>query len=172
MQRWHIGSVCRRHRWRRVKLHKKEKDAHMGKRLSFLTVGPSLAGSSEIFMASSIAAKSPLPPSPLSAGPKHSGRLIRRRTTTLAFSSTLSPAHTKHRVDMHAAVCRQKRAVGVVDYDIMFCDTVFIFNEYLTCRDWWQSVVYSFTVFKSPKTRWECCYQQSEFRWAQTGSSV
>lgn len=116
----------------RVKLHKKEKDAHMGKRLSFLTVGPSLAGSSEIFMASSIAAKSPLPPSPLSAGPKHSGRLIRRRTTTLAFSSTLSPAHTKHRVDVHAAVCRQKRAVGVVDtldYDITFCDTVLMFNE-------------------------------------------
>lgn len=64
----------------------------MGKRLSFLTLGPSLAGSSDILMASSIAASRPLPPSPLSAGPKHSGRRMRRRTTTLAFSSTLSPA--------------------------------------------------------------------------------
>lgn len=62
------------------------------KRRSFLTVGPSLAGSSEILMASSMAASRPLPPSPLRAGPKHSGRRIRSRTTTLAFSSTLSPA--------------------------------------------------------------------------------
>lgn len=61
------------------------------KRLSFLGVGPSLAGSSEILMASSMAANSPAPPSPLRAGPKHSGLRIRRRTTTLAFSSTLSP---------------------------------------------------------------------------------
>lgn len=64
---------------------------YIGKRLSFLTVGPSLAGSSEILMASSMAASRPLPPSPLSAGPKHSGLLISSRTTTLAFSSTLSP---------------------------------------------------------------------------------
>lgn len=62
------------------------------KRLSFLGVGPSRAGSSEILMASSMAANRPAPPSPLSAGPKHSGRRINRRTTTLAFSSTLSPA--------------------------------------------------------------------------------
>ncbi len=62
------------------------------KRLSFLVVGPSLAGSSEILMASSMAANRPAPPSPLRAGPKHSGRRINRRTTTLAFSSTLSPA--------------------------------------------------------------------------------
>lgn len=67
----------------------------MGKRLSFLTLGPSLAGSSDILMASSIAANRPLPPSPLRAGPKHSGLRMRRRTTTLAFSSTLSP--TGHR---------------------------------------------------------------------------
>ncbi len=53
--------------------------------------GPSLPGSSEIFMASSIAASNPFPPSPRRAGPKHSGRRIRSRTTTLAFSSTLSP---------------------------------------------------------------------------------
>lgn len=61
------------------------------KRLSFLTVGPSRAGSSEILMASSMAARRPFPPSPLRAGPKHSGRRISKRTTTLAFSSTLSP---------------------------------------------------------------------------------
>lgn len=65
------------------------------KRLSFLTVGPSLAGSSEILMASSIAASRPFPPSPLRAGPKHSGRRMSRRTTTLAFSSTLSPARSR-----------------------------------------------------------------------------
>lgn len=64
---------------------------YIGKRLSFLVLGPSLAGSSDILMASSIAAKRPLPPSPLRAGPKHSGLRMRRRTTTLAFSSTLSP---------------------------------------------------------------------------------
>lgn len=53
--------------------------------------GPSLVGSSEILMASSMAARRPFPPSPLKAGPKHSGRRIRSLTTTLAFSSTLSP---------------------------------------------------------------------------------
>lgn len=66
--------------------------SYIGKRLSFLTLGPSLAGSSDILMASSMAANRPLPPSPLRAGPKHSGLRMRRRTTTLAFSSTLSPA--------------------------------------------------------------------------------
>lgn len=66
------------------------------KRLSFLTVGPSLAGSSEILMASSMAASRPLPPSPLRAGPKHSGRRMSRRTTTLAFSSTLSPVRSRY----------------------------------------------------------------------------
>lgn len=65
------------------------------KRLSFLTVGPSLAGSSEILMASSMAASRPFPPSPLRAGPKHSGRRMSRRTTTLAFSSTLSPVWSR-----------------------------------------------------------------------------
>lgn len=53
--------------------------------------GPSREASPEIRMASSIAASNPLPPSPRRAGPKHSGRRISRRTTTLAFSSTLSP---------------------------------------------------------------------------------
>lgn len=67
---------------------------HSSRRRSFLMVGPSRAGSSEILMASSMAASSPLPPSPRSAGPKHSGRRMSRRTTTLAFSSTLSPAGT------------------------------------------------------------------------------
>jgi hypothetical protein len=38
-------------------------------------------------------------PSPLSAGPKHSGRRIRRRITRLAFSSTLSPMNTVHGSD-------------------------------------------------------------------------
>lgn len=54
-------------------------------------LGRSRAGSSEILMASFMAASRPWPPSPLRAGPKHSGRLISSFTTTLAFSSTLSP---------------------------------------------------------------------------------
>lgn len=54
-------------------------------------LGRSRAGSSEILMASLMVASRPWPPSPLKAGPKHSGRLIRSFTTTLAFSSTLSP---------------------------------------------------------------------------------
>lgn len=37
-----------------------------------------------------MARKSPSP-SPLNAGPKHSGRRISNRITRLAFSSTLSP---------------------------------------------------------------------------------
>lgn len=73
----------------------KPKSSYMGKRLSFLTLGPSLAGSSDILIASSIAARSPLPPSPLKAGPKHSGLRMRRRTTTFAFSSTLSPTRNR-----------------------------------------------------------------------------
>lgn len=59
-------------------------------------MGPSLAGSSEILMASSMAASRPFPPSPLRAGPKHSGRRMSRRTTTLAFSSTLSPVRSRY----------------------------------------------------------------------------
>lgn len=53
--------------------------------------GPSLERSWEILMASSIADNNPSPPSPRRAGPKHSGRRMRSLTTTLAFSSTLSP---------------------------------------------------------------------------------
>jgi hypothetical protein len=53
--------------------------------------GRSLQALAEMWMASSMAASNPLPPSPLRAGPKHSGRRISSRTTTLAFSSTLSP---------------------------------------------------------------------------------
>lgn len=61
--------------------------------------GPSLDASAEIRMASSIAASNPLPPSPRRAGPKHSGRRISSRTTTLAFSSTLSPTgETRYKV--------------------------------------------------------------------------
>lgn len=41
-------------------------------------------------LASMMARSSPSP-SPLSAGPRHSGRRIKRRITRLAFSSTLSP---------------------------------------------------------------------------------
>lgn len=53
--------------------------------------GRSRAGVSEILMASFMAASSPFPPSPRRAGPKHSGRRISSLTTTLEFSSTLSP---------------------------------------------------------------------------------
>ena len=45
---------------------------------------------SDINMPSVMALSRP-PPSPRSAGPRHSGRLISKRTTRLAFSSTLSP---------------------------------------------------------------------------------
>lgn len=48
-------------------------------------------GFSEILIAPCMAASSPFPPSPLRAGPKHSGRRMSSLTTTLAFSSTLSP---------------------------------------------------------------------------------
>lgn len=60
-------------------------------------LGRSRAGSSEILMASFMAASRPWPPSPLKAGPKHSGRLMRSFTTTLAFSSTLSPWDAKRK---------------------------------------------------------------------------
>lgn len=50
-------------------------------------------------MASSMAPSSPEPPSPRRAGPKHSGLRMRRRTTTLAFSSTLSPGHGQGQED-------------------------------------------------------------------------
>lgn len=53
--------------------------------------GLSLERSCDIFIASFIAASKPSPPSPRRAGPKHSGRRMRSLTTTLAFSSTLSP---------------------------------------------------------------------------------
>lgn len=57
--------------------------------------GRSRVGFSEILIASCIAASKPFPPSPLRSGPKHSGRRIRSLTTTLAFSSTLSPEDQK-----------------------------------------------------------------------------
>lgn len=44
--------------------------------------GPSIDGSSEILMASSMAARRPFPPSPRRAGPKHSGRRISNLNTT------------------------------------------------------------------------------------------
>lgn len=68
---------------------------HCSRRRSLRTPGPSRAGSSEMRMASSMAASSPEPPSPRRAGPKHSGLRINSRTTTLAFSSTLSPGTQK-----------------------------------------------------------------------------
>lgn len=58
--------------------------------------GRSRAGFSEILMAPCMAASSPFPPSPRRAGPKHSGRLMSSLTTTLAFSSTLSPKKKRH----------------------------------------------------------------------------
>lgn len=73
----------------------KETGTHCSRRRSLRTPGPSRAGSSEMRMASSMAASSPEPPSPLRAGPKHSGFRINSRTTTLAFSSTLSPGTQK-----------------------------------------------------------------------------
>lgn len=45
-------------------------------------------------LASIIALRSPSP-SPLNAGPKHSGRLISSLITKLAFSSTLSPENQR-----------------------------------------------------------------------------
>lgn len=57
--------------------------------------GPSLDRSCEILMASSMADSRPSPPSPRRAGPKHSGRRMSSLTTTLAFSSTLSPGRTR-----------------------------------------------------------------------------
>lgn len=68
---------------------------YCSRRRSLRTPGPSRAGSSEMRMASSMAASSPEPPSPRRAGPKHSGFRINSRTTTLAFSSTLSPGTQK-----------------------------------------------------------------------------
>lgn len=88
------GAWC----WRGSKGHRRagcsvEKgwETHCSRRRSLRTPGPSLAGSSEMRMASSMAASSPEPPSPRRAGPKHSGLRMSSRTTTLAFSSTLSP---------------------------------------------------------------------------------
>jgi hypothetical protein len=57
--------------------------------------GRSRAGFSEILMALCMAANRPFPPSPRRAGPKHSGRLMSSLTTTLAFSSTLSPGEER-----------------------------------------------------------------------------
>lgn len=66
--------------------------------------GPSLDRSCEILMASSMADSRPSPPSPRRAGPKHSGRRMSSLTTTLAFSSTLSPG--RRRMDtMRATFC-------------------------------------------------------------------
>lgn len=70
---------------------------HCSRRRSLRTPGPSRAGSSEMRMASSMVASSPEPPSPRRAGPKHSGLRISSRTTTLAFSSTLSPGGSQGR---------------------------------------------------------------------------
>lgn len=56
--------------------------------------GRSKAGVSEILMASFMAASKPFPPSPRRAGPKHSGRRMSSLTTTLEFSSTLSPGES------------------------------------------------------------------------------
>ena len=50
-------------------------------------------------------------PSPLKAGPKHSGRLISNRITRFAFSSTLSPlTHTQNR----------KKSRNLQNYHFMF----------------------------------------------------
>lgn len=77
-----------------VVLSRRRQKTHCSRRRSLRTPGPSRAGSSEIRMASSMAASSPEPPSPRRAGPKHSGLRMSSRTTTLAFSSTLSPGHS------------------------------------------------------------------------------
>lgn len=78
-----------------VVLSRKGQETHSSRRRSLRTPGPSLAGSSEMRMASSMVASSPELPSPRRAGPKHSGLRISRRTTTLAFSSTLSPGGSR-----------------------------------------------------------------------------
>lgn len=67
--------------------------------------GPSLDRSFEILMASSMADSRPSPPSPRRAGPKHSGRRMSSLTTTLAFSSTLSPGQTR-RDTIRATFCK------------------------------------------------------------------
>lgn len=73
--------------------------------------GRSKAGVSEILMASLMAASKPFPPSPLRAGPKHSGRRMSSLTTTLEFSSTLSPGTQimEHKYDF--LVCTQKKII-------------------------------------------------------------
>lgn len=75
-------------------------------------LGRSRAGSSEILMASFMVAIRPWPPSPLKAGPKHSGRLIRSFTTTLAFSSTLSPWTQTQREEQQELVFNDQREDG------------------------------------------------------------
>lgn len=40
-------------------------------------------------------------PSPRNAGPKHSGRLISKRITKFAFSSTLSPSWIRNKITFH-----------------------------------------------------------------------
>lgn len=92
--------------------------------------GPSLDRSCEILMASSMADSRPSPPSPRRAGPKHSGRRMSSLTTTLAFSSTLSPGRTRaeRRSGEHSASqarapetrkqshrCRRRRIAGSPD---------------------------------------------------------
>ena len=76
-------------------LSRRGQETHCSRRRSLRTPGPSRAGSSEMRMASSMVASSPEPPSPRRAGPKHSGLRISSLTTTLAFSSTLSPGGTQ-----------------------------------------------------------------------------
>lgn len=85
-----IGEAARGTRGE-VILLRRGQETHCSRLRSLRTPGPSLAGSSEIRMASSMAASNPEPPSPRRAGPKHSGLRMSSRTTTLAFSSTLSP---------------------------------------------------------------------------------
>lgn len=58
---------------------------------------------SDIFIPSFMAFRRP-PPSPLRAGPRHSGRLISRRTTKLAFSSTVSPKLKKNGPHQHTVI--------------------------------------------------------------------
>ncbi|TNN69666.1 hypothetical protein EYF80_020156 [Liparis tanakae] len=58
--------------------------------------GPSIEGSSEIRMASSMAARRPFPSSPCRAGPKHSGRRISSLNTTVPSNIGIAFSH-EHR---------------------------------------------------------------------------
>lgn len=74
--------------------------------------GRSSAGVSEILRASFMAASRPFPPSPRSAGPKHSGRRMSSLTTTLEFSSTLSPEAQRPCVHLALPVALNEPSVG------------------------------------------------------------